>query len=48
MSSSRIREVRRSFVCMQKALTLMVGMRYRDLPKLMKEQLQRMRERKTQ
>ena len=33
------------FMCMQKTLTLMVGMRYRDLPKLMKKQLQRMRER---
>ena len=33
------------FLCMQKSLTLMVGMRYRDLPKLMKKQLQRMRER---
>lgn len=35
------------FICMQKTLTLMVGMRYRDLPKLMKKQLQRMRERKS-
>lgn len=35
------------FMCMQKTLTLMVGMRYRDLPKLMKKQLQRMRERKS-
>ena len=34
------------FMCMQKTLTLMVGMRYRDLPKLMKKQLQRMRERR--
>ena len=34
------------FMCMQKTLTLMVGMRYRDLPKLMKKQLQRIRERK--
>ena len=34
------------FMCMQKTLTLMVGMRYRDLPKLMKKQLQRMKERK--
>ena len=33
------------FVCMQKTLTLMVGMRYRDLPKLARKQLQRMRER---
>lgn len=35
------------FMCMQKTLTLMVGMRYRDLPALMRKQLQRMRERKT-
>lgn len=34
------------FACMQKTLTLMVGIRYRDLPKMMKKQLQRMRERK--
>ena len=34
------------FMCMQKTLTLMVGIRYRDLPKLMKKQLQRMRARK--
>ena len=36
------------FICMQKTLTLMVGMRYRDLPKLMKKQLQRMKERNIQ
>ena len=35
------------FMCMQKTLTMMVGIRYRDLPKLMKKQLQRMRERKS-
>ncbi len=34
------------FMCMQKTLTLMVGIRYRDLPKLMKKQFGRMRERK--
>ena len=36
------------FMCMQKTLTLMVGMRYRDLPVLMRKQLRRMRERKSQ
>lgn len=34
------------FMCMQKTLTLMVGIRYRDLPKLAKKQIRRMRERK--
>jgi hypothetical protein len=36
------------FICfssMQKTLTLMVGIRYRDMPKLIKKQLARMKER---
>ena len=34
-----------SFASMQKTLTLMVGIRYRDMPKLIKKQIKRMRER---
>lgn len=33
------------FASMQKTLTLMVGIRYRDMPKLIKKQIKRMRER---
>ena len=33
------------FATMQKTLTLMVGIRYRDMPKLLKKQLNRIRER---
>lgn len=33
------------FVCMQKALTMMVGMQYRELPKLMMKQIRKMRSR---
>ena len=33
------------FASMQKTLTMMVGIRYRDMPKLIKKQIKRMRER---